>query len=85
MFQLQKCHPSVMNNEIAFTASLGLRCGVGAAVIKALSGAPGPPSSHACVLESGSHMLVRSVFVSVGSQMGFRSKASPANAALSAN
>lgn len=81
MFQLQKCHPSVMHNEIAFTASLGLRCGVGAAVIKALSGAPGPVVTRLCAGVRVPHVGLQCVcfggFTDVFSQQSQPGKCSP--------
>lgn len=85
MFRLQRCHPSVVNDETALATSLRLNSGVGATVIKLLAGASGSLSLCTSVLESGSWVLVCSVFVLVGLKMCFPSEDSMGNAVLSAN
>lgn len=74
-----------MNNEIALATSLRLNFGVGAPVIKSLSGVSVPLSLHTSALESRSWMLVCRVFVLVGLKMCFHSEDSMVNAVLSAN
>jgi len=69
-----------MSNEIALTVSWRLHCRVGATVMKSSSGASGPLSLHASVLESGSWVLVCSVFVLVRLRMCFHSEGSVVNA-----